>query len=215
VEIIPRLRARRPRAPRRGIRPSGSAGRALRARDLIGFIRALSPSFDERIQKKVDEAAAKRSWSYHLFWWRMDRVPYRLRSMLMNVERGLEDLGVFTAEFQQRHEVLRRYSAGDPLGKEERDAAVQMIKRFKNAASRLAVLDVITDRTPGAGFISALNEVLKSEGAPTIPEKASAEDIARHLASIDPGLALKALRHAEEHLKNEITMIIEEAKRAR
>jgi len=27
--------------------------------------------------------------------------------MLINVERGLEDLGVFTAEFQQRHEVLR------------------------------------------------------------------------------------------------------------
>jgi hypothetical protein len=189
--------------------------RALRARDLIEFIRALSPSFDERVQKKVDEAAAKRSWSYHLFWWRLDRVPYRLRSMLMNVERGLEDLGVFTAEFQQRHEVLRRYFAGDPLGKEERDAAVQMIKRFKNAASRLAVLDVITDRKPGTGFISALNEVLMSEGAPTIPEKASEEDIARHLASIDPGLALKALKHAEEHLKNEITMIIEEAKRAR
>jgi hypothetical protein len=45
--------------------------RALRARDLIEFIRAHSPSFDERVQKKVDEAAAKRSWSYHLFWWRM------------------------------------------------------------------------------------------------------------------------------------------------
>ena len=42
-----------------------------------------------------------------------------------------------------------------------------------------------------------------------------AADIARRLASIDPGLALKALRHAEEHLKNEITMIIEEAKHAR
>jgi hypothetical protein len=190
--------------------------RALRARDLIEFIRALSPRFDERVQKKVDEAAAKRSWSYHLFWWRMDRVPYRLRSMLIkNVERGLEDLGVFTAEFQQRHEVLRRYFAGDSLGKEERDAAAQMIKRFKVAASRLAVLDVLIDRKPGAGFISALNEVLKSEGAPAIPEKASAEDIARHLASIDPGLALKALRHAEERLKNEITMIIEEAKHVR
>jgi hypothetical protein len=82
--------------------------------------------------------------------------------------------------------------------------------RFKDAASRLAVLDVLIDRKPGAGFISALNEVLKSEGAPIIPEKASAEDIARHLASIDPGL-----RHAEERLKNEITMIIEEAKHAR
>jgi len=87
--------------------------------------------------------------------------------------------------------------------------------RFKDAASRLAVLDVLIDRKPGAGFISALNEVLKSEGAPTIPEKASAEDIARHLASIDPGLALKALRHAEERLKNEVTLITEEAKHAR
>jgi hypothetical protein len=98
--------------------------------------------------------------------------------MLMNVEKGLEDLGVFTAEFQQRHKVLRRYFAGDPLGKEERDAAVEMIKRFKVASFKLAVLAVLTDRTPGAGFISALNEVLRSEGAPTIPEKASAEDIA-------------------------------------
>ena len=34
----------------------------------------------------------------------------------MNVERGLEDLGVFTAEFQQRHEVLRRYFAGGSPG---------------------------------------------------------------------------------------------------
>jgi hypothetical protein len=90
-----------------------------------------------------------------------------------------------------------------------------MIKRFKAATSRITVLDVLIDRAPGAGFISALNEVLRSEGASIIPEKASAEDIARHLASIDPSLALKALRHAEERLKNEITMIIEEAKHAR
>jgi len=34
---------------------------------LIEFIRALSPSFGERVYRKVDEAAAKRSWSYHLF----------------------------------------------------------------------------------------------------------------------------------------------------
>jgi len=73
----------------------------------------------------------------------------------------------------------------------------------------------VTDRKPGAGFISALNKILGSEGASTIPEKASAEDIARRLVSIDPGLALKALRHAEEHLRNEVTMIIEEAKHAR
>jgi hypothetical protein len=138
--------------------------RALRARDLIEFIRALSPRFDERVQKKVDEAAAKRSWTYYLFWWRLDRVPFWVRNLLMTAEKGLEDLRAFIDEFQQRHEVLRKYFAGDPLGKEERDAAVQMIKRFKNAASRLAVLDVLTDRKPGVGFISALNEVLRSGG---------------------------------------------------
>ncbi len=156
--------------------------RALKARDLIEFIRVLSPRFDEWVQKKVDETAAKRSRYYHLFWWRYDRVPYMLRSMLMNVERGLEDLGVFTAEFQQRHEVLRRYFAGGPLGKEERDAAVQMIKRFKNVASRLAVLDVIIDGKPGAGFISALNEVPRSGGrlqSPRRPRRRTSRDIWR------------------------------------
>ena len=189
--------------------------RALRARNVIAFIRELSPRFDEWVQRKVDEAAARRSWSYHLFWWRLDRVPYRVRVLLMRAEKGLEDLGAFIEEFQQRHEALRRYFAGAPLGEEERAAAARMVKRLKDAASQLAVADVLIEEKPKASFIYALNKALEAAGAPTIPEGASAEDVARHLASMDPGLALKALRDAEEHLRIELKMITEAAKRAR
>ncbi len=189
--------------------------RALRARNVIAFIRALSPRFDEWVQRKVDEAAARRSWSYHLFWWRLDRVPYRVRNLLMTAEKGLEELRAFTDEFQQRHEALRRYFAGAPLGEEERAAALRMIKRLDGAASRLAAVDVLIKDKPKASFIYALNEALKAEGAPAIPEGVSAEDIARHLASMDPGLALRALKDAEEYLRIELKMITEAAKRAR
>jgi hypothetical protein len=188
--------------------------RALRARNVIAFIRELSPRFDEWVQRKVDEAAARRSWSYHLFWWRLDRVPYRVRVLLMRAEKGLEDLGAFIEEFQQRHEALRRYFAGAPLGEEERAAVLRMVKRLKDAASQLAVADVLIGEAPRASLVFALNEALKAEGAPTIPEGASAEDVARHLASMDPGLALKALKDAEEHLRIELKMITEAAKRA-
>ena len=189
--------------------------RALRARNVIAFIRELSPRFDEWVQRKVDEAAARRSWSYHLFWWRLDRVPYRVRNLLMAAEKGLEELRAFTDEFQQRHEALRRYFAGAPLGEEERAAAVRMVERLDRAASQLAVADVLIEEKPKASFIYALNEALEAAGAPTIPEKASAEDVARHLASIDPSLALKALKDAEEYLKTEIMLITEAAKQAR
>jgi len=188
--------------------------RALRARNVIAFIRELSPRFDEWVQRKVDEAAARRSWSYHLFWWRLDRVPYRVRNLLMAAEKGLEELRAFTDEFQQRHEALRRYFAGAPLGEEERAAALRMVKRLKDAASRLAAVDVLVEDKPKASFIYALNKALEAAGAPTIPEKASAEDVARHLASMDPGLALKALKDAEEYLRIELKMITEAAKRA-
>jgi len=190
--------------------------RALRARNVIAFIRELSPRFDEWVQRKVDEAAARRSWSYHLFWWRLDRVPYRVRVLLMRAEKGLEDLGAFIEEFQQRHEALRRYFANPSgLSEEERAAAARMVKRLKDAASQLAVADVLIEEKPKASFIYALNEALKAEGAPAIPEGASAEDVARHLASMDPGLALKALKDAEEYLRIELKMITEAAKRAR
>jgi hypothetical protein len=149
--------------------------RALRARNVIAFIRELSPRFDEWVQRRVDEAAARRSWSYHLFWWRLDRVPYRVRNLLMTAEKGLEELRAFTDEFQQRHEALRRYFAGAPLGEEERAAAARMVKRLKDAASRLAAVDVLVEDKPKASFIYALNKALEAAGAPTIPEKASAE----------------------------------------
>ncbi len=187
--------------------------RVFRARDVVEVARVFSPRFDEQIQKKVDEAAAKRSWTYHLFWWRLDRVPFWVRNLLMTAEKGLEELRVFTDEFQQRHEVLRRYFAGAPLGEEEKAAALRMIKRLDSAASRLAAVDVIEEK-PKASFIYALNKALEAAGAPTIPEKASAEDVARHLASIDLSLALKALKDADEYLKTEIMLITEAAKRA-
>jgi len=188
--------------------------RVFRARDVVEVVRVLSPRFDEKVQKKVDEAAAKRSWTYHLFWWRLDRVPFWVRNLLMTAEKGLEELRAFTDEFQQRHEVLRRYFAGDPLGEEERAAALRMIKRLDGAASRLAAVDVLIEEKPKASFIYALNKALEAAGAPAIPEKASAEDVARHLASIDPSLALKALKDAEEYLKTEIMLITEAAKQA-
>ena len=188
--------------------------RVFRARDVVEVVRVLSPRFDEKVQKKVDEAAAKRSWSYHLFWWRLDRVPFWVRNLLMTAEKGLEELRAFADEFQQRHEVLRRYFAGDPLGEEERAAALRMIKRLDGAASRLAAVDVLIEEKPKASFIYALNKALEAAGAPAIPEKASAEDVARHLASIDPSLALKALKDAEEYLKTEIMLITEAAKQA-
>ena len=90
-----------------------------------------------------------------------------------------------------------------------------MVKRLKDAASRLAAVDVLIEDKPKASFIYALNKALEAAGAPTIPEKASAEDVARHLASMDPGLALKALKDAEEYLRIEIMLITEAAKRAR
>ena len=188
--------------------------RVFRARDVVEVVRVLSPRFDEQVQKKVDEAAAKRSWSYHLFWWRLDRVPFWVRNLLMTAEKGLEELRAFTDEFQQRHEVLRRYFAGAPLGEEERAAVLRMIKRLDGAASRLAAVDVLIEEKPKASFIYALNKALEAAGAPAIPEKASAEDVARHLASIDPSLALKALKDAEEYLKTEIMLITEAAKQA-
>jgi hypothetical protein len=143
-------------------------------------------------------------------------VPYRVRVLLMRAEKGLEDLGAFIEEFQQRHEALRRYFANPSgLSEEERAAAARMVKRLKDAASQLAVADVLVGEAPRASLVFALNEALKAEGAPAIPEGASAEDVARHLASMDPGLALKALKDAEEYLKTEIMLITEAAKQAR
>jgi hypothetical protein len=89
-----------------------------------------------------------------------------------------------------------------------------MIKRLDGAASRLAAVDVLIEEKPKTSFIYALNKALEAAGAPAISEKASAEDVARHLASIDPSLALKALKDAEEYLKTEIMLITEAAKQA-
>jgi hypothetical protein len=43
-------------------------------------VRELSPRFDAWVQEKVE--MSRGSWSYHLFWWSMDRLPYIWRVML-------------------------------------------------------------------------------------------------------------------------------------
>jgi hypothetical protein len=54
--------------------------RIFNARDIIDVLRELSPRFDAWVQEKVE--ASRGSWSYHLFWWSMDRLPYIWRVML-------------------------------------------------------------------------------------------------------------------------------------
>jgi hypothetical protein len=43
-------------------------------------LRELSPRFDAWVQERVE--ASRGSWSYHLFWWRQDRLPYIWRVLL-------------------------------------------------------------------------------------------------------------------------------------
>jgi hypothetical protein len=52
----------------------------VRAEDIIEVARELSPRFDAWIQKKVEESRG--SWTYHLFWWKVDKLPYIWRVML-------------------------------------------------------------------------------------------------------------------------------------
>jgi hypothetical protein len=54
--------------------------RIFNAGDIIEVLRELSPRFDAWVQEKVE--ASRGSWSYHLFWWRQDRLPYMWRVLL-------------------------------------------------------------------------------------------------------------------------------------
>jgi len=53
---------------------------ALRADNIIEVLRELSPRFDMWVQEKVE--MSRGSLSYHLFWWRLDRLPYMWRGLL-------------------------------------------------------------------------------------------------------------------------------------
>ncbi|NAZ34988.1 MAG: hypothetical protein GU356_12050 [Pyrobaculum sp.] len=54
--------------------------RIFNAGDIIEVLRELSPRFDAWVQERVE--ASRGSWSYHLFWWRQDRIPYIWRVLL-------------------------------------------------------------------------------------------------------------------------------------
>jgi hypothetical protein len=58
----------------------GKIRRILSAGDIIEVLRELSPRFDAWVQEKVE--MSRGSWSYHLFWWRQDRLPYMWRVLL-------------------------------------------------------------------------------------------------------------------------------------
>jgi len=53
---------------------------ALRADNIIEVLRELSPRFDMWVQEKVE--MSRGSLAYHLFWWRLDRLPYMWRGLL-------------------------------------------------------------------------------------------------------------------------------------
>jgi len=53
---------------------------ALRADNIIEVLRELSPRFDMWVQERVE--ASRGSLAYHLFWWRLDRLPYMWRGLL-------------------------------------------------------------------------------------------------------------------------------------
>jgi len=53
---------------------------ALKADNIIEVARELSPRFDAWVQEKVE--MSRGSLSYHLFWWRLDRLPYMWRVLL-------------------------------------------------------------------------------------------------------------------------------------
>jgi hypothetical protein len=59
----------------------GKIRRILGAGDIIEVLRELSPRFDMWVQGRVE--ASRGSWSYHLFWWRLDRMPYMWRGLLL------------------------------------------------------------------------------------------------------------------------------------
>jgi len=168
----------------------------------------------------VEEAATKRSWTYYLFWWRLDRVPYQVRVMLVNAEKGSAGFRSFIDEFQRRHDTLRRYFTEDlhALSEEERrritEEAKHVIKQLDKAVALLVYADILTDKEPKSTFISALNDALRAEGVPPLPVGASTESIVRHLALMDPNVALRGLRNAVTNLETQIKTISEAAKEA-
>jgi hypothetical protein len=80
VEWLRNLERRREEERRARIEAARRIWNALRADNIIEVLRELSPRFDAWVQEKVE--ASRGSWSYHLFWWRLDRLPFMWRVLL-------------------------------------------------------------------------------------------------------------------------------------
>ncbi len=271
AEWIRNQKRRAEEARRAALETARRIWNALRADNIIEVIRELSPRFDAWVQEKIE--MSRGSLSYHLFWWRLDRLPYMWRMLLRldphvvarlvaegkvkpedaalylnlraaveaymremkwgwaklhsmshyveqareesdkarqkmaeEAEKGLADFRRFTAEFQRRHEVLRRYFTEDlsKLDEGERAKLAGEVKKVVEHLSEAVSHFAAVDKSPRARVVSALNETLQriAEGkAPQIPRDASVEGIVKHLALMDFDVAVKALRSAEKYLE--------------
>jgi hypothetical protein len=80
VEWVRNWRRRAEEEERARLEPLRKIRRILSAGDIIEVLRELSPRFDAWVQERVE--ASRGSWSYHLFWWRQDKLPYMWRVLL-------------------------------------------------------------------------------------------------------------------------------------
>jgi len=161
-------------------------------------LRAAAQSYVRELRRHMAEYATSRYYVEA-----GEELEKARQIMLEAAEKGHEDLRRFIDEFGRRYEALRRYFSGD-LPAEGRaeiaEEAKKAVERLEEALRHFAVID----KAPRARLVSALNESLQrlSEGkAPQIPRDASAEDVVKHLALMDLGLAVKALRSAERYLE--------------
>jgi hypothetical protein len=80
VEWLRNLERRAEEERRARIEAARRIWNALRADNIIEAARELSPRFDAWVQEKVE--MSRGSLAYHLFWWRLDRLPYMWRVLL-------------------------------------------------------------------------------------------------------------------------------------
>ena len=80
AEWLRNLERRREEERRARLETARRIWSALRADNIIEAARELSPRFDMWVQEKVE--MSRGSLAYHLFWWRLDRLPYMWRGLL-------------------------------------------------------------------------------------------------------------------------------------
>ncbi|MDT7870810.1 MAG: hypothetical protein RQ839_11600, partial [Thermoproteus sp.] len=80
VEWMRNLERRREEERRRMLEAARRIWNAIKADNIVEVLRELSPRFDMWLQERVE--MSRGSLSYHLFWWRLDRLPFMWRSLL-------------------------------------------------------------------------------------------------------------------------------------